>query len=201
MGNSAAAPGASPPLSEMSVAELLEAVAARTPSPGGGAVAGVACALAAALVQMTASFGSGSEARAAGARAAQLRAAALRLADEDRDAYGPVLEALALPAGSAERRQRLVDAQSAASEPPLGIAATAGEVAQLGVTAIGAVGPHLYGDAVAGVLLAEAAGAAAAQLVAINLHQQADDPRHREAGQAAERALQARREISANRND
>jgi methenyltetrahydrofolate cyclohydrolase len=39
-----------------SFAELLDRLAARTPAPGGGAAAAWACALAAGLVEMAASF-------------------------------------------------------------------------------------------------------------------------------------------------
>jgi methenyltetrahydrofolate cyclohydrolase len=186
---------------ELTVGALLEAVAARTPAPGGGAVAGVTCALAAALVQMSAAFGSGAEAEAAGARAHQLRRAALALADEDLTAYGPVLEALALPADAPERRQRLAAALGAAAEPPLGIAEAAAEVAELGVTAARSGSRHLIGDALTGVVLAEAAGRAAAELVAINLDPDGGDPRRPRAGQLAGRAAAARKEIFALRED
>jgi formiminotetrahydrofolate cyclodeaminase len=191
------ASGAAVPVAELPLGELIDAVAARTPSPGGGAVAGIACALAAALVQMTAAFGPGGEADAVGARARQLRGAALRLADEDLGAYAPVLEALALPADSTERDPKLAAARGAAAEPPLGIAEAAAEVAELGVSAARAGSPHLIGDAITGVTLAEAAGRAAAELVAINLELDRGDPRRPRANELAARASAARKEIFA----
>jgi formiminotetrahydrofolate cyclodeaminase len=190
-------PLAGVPVGELPVAELLDALAARTPSPGGGAAAGVACALAAALVQMTASFGSGSEAGALGRRAQELRGLALRLADEDLTAYAPVLEALALPSEDPQRQQRLAGARARASEPPLGIAQAAAEVAELGLAAARASTSHLVGDALTGVVLAEAASRAAAELVTINLLGDRDDPRHPLAGQVASRASEARKQIFA----
>jgi methenyltetrahydrofolate cyclohydrolase len=197
MDSPAARSEAALPVGQLSVAALLEAVAARTPAPGGGGAAGVTCALAAALIEMTAAFGSGPEAETAKTRAAELRAAALQLAEEDRTAYAPVLEALALPAGSPERRQRLAAARSQASEPPLGIAEAAAEVAELGVTAARAAGPHLIGDALTGVLLAQAANRAAAALVAINLRDDGDDPRQPRVKQSTSRTEEACREMSA----
>jgi formiminotetrahydrofolate cyclodeaminase len=194
-------PGAAVPVAELPLAALLAAVAERTPAPGGGAVAGVACALAAALVQMSAGFGSGAEAEAVGARAQQLRGTALALADEDLGAYAPVLEALALPDDAPDRQQRLNAARGAAAEPPLGIAEAAAEVAELGLTAARSGSPHLIGDAMTGVLLAEAAGRAAAELVAINLDPDGGDPRRPRAGQLAGRAAAARQDIFTSRSD
>ncbi|HWT23941.1 MAG TPA: cyclodeaminase/cyclohydrolase family protein, partial [Solirubrobacteraceae bacterium] len=69
---------------DATVADLLAAFAARTPAPGGGAAAGLACALGAALAEMGARF---AELDAAAARAAELRETALRLAGEDAAGY------------------------------------------------------------------------------------------------------------------
>jgi formiminotetrahydrofolate cyclodeaminase len=187
---------------DLRVSELLERVAARTPAPGGGSSAAVACALAAALVEMAAGFADPeSPAGAVAARAAGLRAAALQLAEDDVRAYGPVLEALRRPASEPGRGERLDAALARATEPPLGVAEAGAEVAELGVVAGRGGSPHLIGDAIAGVLLAAAASRAAAELVAINLAAEPDDPRRRRAGELAERAARAGREISAIRVD
>ena len=82
----------------------MAATAARTPAPGGGAAAGLAAALGAALAEMGAAF-AGLDGVAA--RAAALRADALRLAAADAEAYAPVLDALRLPRDAPGRAEAL----------------------------------------------------------------------------------------------
>jgi formiminotetrahydrofolate cyclodeaminase len=168
-------------LASSSVATLLADVAARTPAPGGGSSAAVACALAAALVEM-----SGDE------RAAALRQRALDLADADLGSYAPVIEAQRLPADDPSRGKRLREALSKASEVPLAIAEIGGEVAELAAAAARGGGRHLEGDATAGALLAEAATRAAARLVELNLAEQPGDRRVAAARDHAARAWAAR---------
>ena len=171
----------------MSVEAFLDAVAERTPAPGGGAGAAVGCALGAALVEMAARF-AGLDAVVA--RAGELRARALALRDEDLVAYAPVLEALALPGDDPARAGRLRDASSAAAEPPLAIAEAAAEVAELGRTVAAEGRPALRGDALAGADLAAGAARAAARLVEINVP---GDPRVERARAAVARATSAAR--------
>ena len=94
-------------------------------------------------------------------RAGALRARALRLAEEEMTSYAPVLEA------RDEHEREL--ALAAASEPPAQIAETAAEVAELGVEVATSASPSVRGDALAGVVLAEAAASAAFRLVEINV--------------------------------
>src|SRR5204862_5306052 len=70
--------------------ELLDRLAARTPAPGGGAAAAWACALAAGLAEMAASFAEDTD---AAARARELRAEVLTLAQRDGEAYAAALAA------------------------------------------------------------------------------------------------------------
>jgi formiminotetrahydrofolate cyclodeaminase len=185
-------------LADLSVGELLERVAARTPAPGGGSTAAVTCALAAGLVEMAARFAqSDSPAGAVAHRAGELRGVALQLAEDDLRAYAPVLDAQRLPESAPDRRQRVAAARSRASEPPFGVAQAGAEVAELGVVAAQTGSPHLLGDAITGVLLAAAASRAAAQLVALNLGAEAQDPREAQAARLAQRADQAGRQICA----
>src|SRR5581483_667496 len=113
--------------SERSVRELLDAVAARTPAPGGGSSAAIATALAAALVQMAANFADGQD--DAFARAGELRTRALELAEIELHAYEPVLEALRLPRDDPERASRVSAAQTQASRSPLEVSRVAAEIA------------------------------------------------------------------------
>jgi methenyltetrahydrofolate cyclohydrolase len=165
-------------LGNQSLEDLLDAVAEDTPAPGGGSSAAVTAALAAALVEMAARLGSADE---AADRAGALRAEALRLADEELTSYAPVLEA----ATPADRTTAL----DAASEPPAQVAETSAAVAELGVEVARASSPAVRGDALTGVVLAEAAAAAAGRLVETNL---GSGPVLQRAHDAAERAANAR---------
>jgi formiminotetrahydrofolate cyclodeaminase len=173
-------------LSKQPLDAFLAAVADGTPAPGGGSSAAVTAALAAALVEMaaglasspaTGSSGSGRAAEQAGA----LRARALRLAQEEMSSYVPVLEAR----DEHEREPAL----AAASEPPAKIAETAAEVAELGVEVAASSSPSVRGDALTGVVLAEAAASAAYRLVEINV---GSGPVFERAREAELRAVNAR---------
>jgi formiminotetrahydrofolate cyclodeaminase len=159
-------------------------VAARTPAPGGGACAAVACALAAALVEMAAGLTlarpelGDRHARMddIARRAAQIRPHALALADRDGAVYAAVIEARARPAGAA-REQGLAAALSAAADVPLEIAELGAELTALAGELQRDGNPNLSGDAAVASQLGAAATAGAARLVAINLHDRPDDPR------------------------
>jgi formiminotetrahydrofolate cyclodeaminase len=165
---------------------FLAAVAERTPAPGGGAAAGVACALGAALAEMAAGFAGLEE---AAARAAALRAEGLALAQADHSAYAPVLEALRRPADEPGRAEALAAAQSAAADVPLAIAEAAAAAAALARELAAAGKPGLRGDALAGADLAAGAARAAARLVEINLAGRPDDARVGRAREAVARAV------------
>ncbi len=157
------------------VSNFLAAVAEATPAPGGGTSAGVVAALAAALVEMSAGLGGRSD---VADRACDCRRRALELAEEELSSYAPVLEAR----GDEERERALV----AASEPPARIAEVAADVAELGADVAGSASAAVRGDALTGVILAEAAAVAAVRLVEINVG----------SGPVLERALEAERRAS-----
>ena len=173
--------------SDRSFGELLDAIAARTPAPGGGSSAACACAVAAALVEMAARFTPDREEPAR--RAAELRARALELAEIELHAYEPVLEALRLPRDDPERAARIEEARATASESPLAIAGVGAELAELAADIARTGNRNLAGDAIAGALLAEAAAQAAGRLVAINL---TEGSSVHEAAELARRAHAAR---------
>jgi methenyltetrahydrofolate cyclohydrolase len=152
-------------LAEQRLADVLDAVAAPTPAPGGGSSAGIACALAAALVEMAAGVGDAGGADAARA----LRGRALELAEQERTSYAPVLEARRRPADDPGRREQIAAALEGASAVPREIAAVAAEIVVLARRVGTEVSAAVRGDAETGRLLAEAAGAAAALLVETNL--------------------------------
>jgi methenyltetrahydrofolate cyclohydrolase len=174
-----------PSMRELTLEELLAEFADRTPAPGGGAAAGIGCALAAALAEMGARF-AGLEDVAE--RAAAVRADALRMAEADAAGYAPVLEAVRLPKDTPDREVRLHAALAAAADVPLAIAEAAAEAAALARRVAAEGRPALTGDALTGADLAAAAARAAARLVAIDLEHAPDDPRLGRARAAAERA-------------
>jgi methenyltetrahydrofolate cyclohydrolase len=181
-----------PGLGEQSLASFLDDVAAATPAPGGGTSAGLALALGAALVEMSALLAGSAE---AAARARELRSRALELAEEELSSYAPVLEAMRLPGDDPDRAARLADALLDASRAPLAIAEAAAEVASLGAEVARASSPSVRGDARAGTTIAEAAAGAAAGLVEINLERQPSAPELARAREAAARAGEQRMSV------
>jgi formiminotetrahydrofolate cyclodeaminase len=175
-------------LGDLPFASLLEEISAATPAPGGGSTAACACALGAALLEMAAAI----EGRGEGERMRVLRELALELAERELGSYAPVLEARRLPAEDPEREGRIDEALGEASAAPLAIAEAASEVAELGAGLAAHSGRAVRGDALAGVLLAEAAAGTAATLVEINLAGRPDAPELTRAREAATRAASAR---------
>jgi methenyltetrahydrofolate cyclohydrolase len=176
-------------LGEQSLASFLDDVSAATSAPGGGTSAGLALALAAALVEMSALLAGEEE---AAERAGELRARGLELAEAELTSYAPVLEAMTLPGDDPGREARVAETLVEASRTPLAIAEAAAEVASLGVEVASASSPSVRGDAVTGTLLAEAACAAAAGLVEVNLARQPGAPELERARDARARAARAR---------
>ena len=164
----------------------MDAVAARTPAPGGGSSTAWATALAASLVEMAARFAGD---LGLAHRVRELRARALELAEIELHAFEPVLEALRLPRNDPERAGRVDAARTEASQSPLEVAQLAAEVAEMAAEITRAGNPNLAGDAIAGAVLAEAAAQGAARLVAINL---TDGPMVSQASEFAGRARAAR---------
>ncbi|MBV8933480.1 MAG: cyclodeaminase/cyclohydrolase family protein [Kutzneria sp.] len=150
------------------VGGLLADVAARTPAPGGGAVAAITAASAAALVAMAARFSSGDVTELA-SPADELRARLAALADADSAAYAEVLSAYRLPVNDPTRHQRISEALRAATETPRQMVKAATEVARLAGRLTDEGNPNLAGDSRVAELLARAAAEAAAALVDINV--------------------------------
>jgi formiminotetrahydrofolate cyclodeaminase len=189
-----------PTLVDRSVGQLLEQVAAESPSPGGGSTCALACALAAGLGEMAAAFTlsraeySERHERMAALheRAGELRAQALELAERELTVYGAVLDALREREDAPGRAERLDAALSDAADTPLAVARAAAEVADLAAEVARTGNRHLRGDAISGAVLAEAACTAAARLAEINLTGRPGDPRREEAAELPRRALRAR---------
>jgi len=178
------------PFLELSVAEWLDELAGPQASPGGGSAAALSVAMAAAVLTMTARV-SGNAAAAAQAEA--LRARATPLAQVDAEIYAAALEAREAAADlTPERRDwQIGQAFARAVEPPLEIARTGADVAELAAELAEVGDPRVRADAQAAAALAAAAARAAAALVAINLTAVAGDPRAAEAERLAAAAQEA----------
>ena len=151
------------------LATYLEEVAAGTPTPGGGSVAAVVGALAAALGEMVANLTLGrtkyadaeSSLGPGRVRLTALRTALLEAAAADEAAYQSYRDAASLPRSSErEKSERTVAMQRAlvtATDVPLGVAHSLHEVAKILQSMASDGNPHVRSDAAFGALLAEAA--------------------------------------------
>jgi len=168
-------------LADLSVTEFLRETAASTPVPGGGSVAALSGALAAALAEMVAGLTvgrKGFEAAEPEMKSILQNAKALRIkltADIQRDseAYNRVLAAYSLPkTGEKEktRRSRTIQAElKQAALVPLEVAQDALEILALAETAITRGNPNAITDGAVAAMLARTAGLAALYNVKINL--------------------------------
>jgi formiminotetrahydrofolate cyclodeaminase len=179
---------------DLTASELLDELAGPVP-PGGGSALAFTVAMAAAVVCMAAraSKGSWDEAGGIAAQADALRGRAAPLAQHDAEVYE---QALAVRDGAAalppeKRDWEIGKAFAAAAEPPLEIARTAADVAELAAAVALSGDPRVRPDAVAAATLAAAAARAAVTLVEANLTAVEGDARVAEAerlASAAERA-------------
>jgi formiminotetrahydrofolate cyclodeaminase len=154
---------------ERGLPAYLDEVAAGTPAPGGGSVAAVVGALAAALGEMVANLTLGREKYAAAEatlrpardRLTALRASLLEGAAADEAAYQAYRNAAKLPRTSDDektaRRAAMQRALIAATDVPLGVARSVREVAEILATVATDGNPHVRSDAALGALLAEVA--------------------------------------------
>jgi methenyltetrahydrofolate cyclohydrolase len=184
---------------DQSLHDLLDAVAAQQPAPGGGCSAAWAAAFSAALVEMSASFTlarpkyAGVHHRMADVRreAKLLRRRLLELGEADAEAYEPVILAMRMPERHPMRERKLEEAQSNAAEVPVEISEAAARVAELAAETARVGNLHLMGDSMTGASIAEGASRAAGRLVEINLMGR-DDPRLARVTDAVRRAAAAR---------
>jgi len=164
-----------PPLTSRTLGDFLGQLAAKTPTPGGGAVASVVGALGAALGDMVLAYSIGKKSLAeheprlkdAAARLVRARAVLLELAAEDEAAYGLVNELSRLPEGDA-RRADLSAATLAAAQVPLSCMAACTSVLGL-LDELPAITNKHQSDLAIAAILAEAAARAAAWNVLVNL--------------------------------
>ncbi|MFO0857584.1 MAG: cyclodeaminase/cyclohydrolase family protein [Phycisphaerales bacterium] len=161
---------------QLTVRDFLAHTAAKQPTPGGGAIAGVCGALAAALGQMVVSYSLGKKNLAqhqplledAAKRLERARAMLLELADEDAIAYGLVNELSKLPENDARRIKELPAAQEASVRVPMAVGATGVDVLRLLRELCGKTNAYLRSDLAIAAVLAEATTRSAHWNVLIN---------------------------------
>ncbi len=161
----------------MAFADLLAALAAKTPAPGGGASASAAGALGAAQAQMVVAYSLGRKdlaehqamLRGADARLARARVLFLELADEDAAAYAKLNALQKLPEGDARRAAEMPAAVEGAVNAPLAVVAAAVETLRLLAIFPGRTNKWLRSDVAVAAILLDAAARAGACNVAINV--------------------------------
>lgn len=176
-------------LGSMPVSRLHDVLAEVGPGPAGGSAAALATTMASGLVRLVARVSHDWEdAPGIAAQAAALGDRSLVLADDDHRAYAHALEQLR----STDHDATLGKALRRAAQVPLRIAEAAADVAALAALAAHEGADAVRADAWAAATLAEAASAAAARLVHVNLATRPDDDLCTRADLAAQAAAAAR---------
>jgi len=178
-------------LVHLSLAEFTESVASQAPAPGGGSVAALAGAQAAALLAMVCRLTIGkkkyaaveAEVLAALPKIDDLHNELLRLVDADAAAYDTYAAAVALPKESSAqqevRRAAIQNAARTAAEAPLRTLAACHAVAEAIHRLYSIVNRNCLSDSGTAMQLALAGAGGAAMNVLINLPQ-IDDPSFRQ---------------------
>lgn len=186
-------------MQEERIGSWLEDLASAAPAPGGGAVAAMASAMAAGLVEMVANLTVGrpryveSEPimRRALERAGELRRESLRLAGEDAEAFAAVAEAYRLPRATdderAERSRRIQAALVGAASVPERTAAAAGRVLDLGEEILPGANVNVISDVAAAASSARSALECALVNVEVNRDAITDEAMRSELGRAVDR--------------
>jgi formiminotetrahydrofolate cyclodeaminase len=174
------------PTSGQPVGAWLDELGSAAPTPGGGAVAALSTATAAALVEMVANLTIGRPAyaehepqvTAVRDEARSLRLRALAQADEDATAFATLMAAYRLPRGTADekaaRQAAVQQTTQKAAAVPLDVAATAAAVINLAAQLPGRSNPNVLSDVGVAAVTAAAAIEAAAVNVDVNLATLAD---------------------------
>jgi glutamate formiminotransferase/formiminotetrahydrofolate cyclodeaminase len=157
--------------------DFLNAIAAPTPTPGGGSVAALAGACAAALVEMVAGIKKLDQFRQP---ASALRAELTQAYEKDAAAFDGVMAALKLPKGE-ERRAAIQEATKNATRVPLSVAGQCASVLRLAQELRGVAGDNVASDITVATEMAAAGIRGAAANVRINLASLKDEAFARQA--------------------
>jgi methenyltetrahydrofolate cyclohydrolase len=177
---------------DLTLGEIVAAVASRNPTPGAGPVLAWTCALAAGQVEMVCAVMLAREPDAAAVReregrrerAAALRETAMSLAERDAAAYTEVL-AVQRRREEPGHAQRLRQALADAADPLVAIVDAAREVGELAAAAIADARGGVRGEAITALVLAESVARAGVPLVELNLAGLPEDARREQVREAA----------------
>lgn len=166
------------PFAQTVLATYLEQVAAKTPAPGGGAVACSTGALSASLAQMVVNYSLGKKNLAdhqpalalAAAKLERAREMYLELGEEDAAAYGLVNELQKLPETDSRRVAELPGALQAAADVPLAAMALSVDLLRMYQELVPKTNKFLHSDLGIATVLAEAANRSSAWNVAANMN-------------------------------
>lgn len=167
----------------VSIQGFLNAAAAKQPIPGGGSVAALAGALAAAMGEMTLNYSVGKKSLAefqgelvpALAELTRAREVMLELMVEDQAAYEVFSALQKLPAEAAERRDKFDAALLASIRVPQAIGATAVGILEICDRMVNSVNHYLLSDLAVCADLAMATVRCASYNVRVNLKQLTDE--------------------------
>lgn len=156
---------------------FLEALAAKSPTPGGGAVAPLIGAHAAALASMVVAYSLGRKALAAhqpalqeaGATLLDMRRRFLDIAEADAAAYARLNEAMRLPAEDPARPGAVGPAALAAIDPPMQAVSLGVDLLRLCADLAPITNRFLHSDLAMAAVFAEAASRASRWNVVVNL--------------------------------
>lgn len=162
------------------ISDYLGRLAAREPTPGGGAAGALHAAQGAALIAMVARFTTGSryaeheeQSLRIADDACEIIPAALRLADDDESAFAAVIAAYRLPAKTPEdllvRSSAIQEATVAAAAPPQALIQLGGEIIDMARQLAEFSNPNVISDVAAAAEAARAAIATALITLDINI--------------------------------
>ncbi|HEX8914034.1 MAG TPA: cyclodeaminase/cyclohydrolase family protein [Humisphaera sp.] len=183
-----------PPMHDASstIAQFLDATAARQPTPGGGAVTALTGALAAAIGEMVLNYSVGrkgleafeGELRPARDELTQLRQQLLQAMSDDQAAYAELTAARKLPDATPDKAAKVKAALAASIKAPQQMAAAAVGMLEVADRVLNFVNPYLLSDLAVCADLAMATARCAIYNVRVNLPS-VKDPAEQHAIQAS----------------
>lgn len=157
-------------IKEQTVKAFLADVAGDAPTPGGGSVAAITGAMAAALVEMVVSLTKkNKDLKRLGIQAKKIETRLLALADRDADAFKKVIAAYRLPKANKARENKIQEALKLAAKIPLNTAELSNQVLSLAKKTEKAGNKNALSDSKVAKHLARASIFSAVENVEINL--------------------------------
>lgn len=193
-----------PRMQDLPLKDVLASIAAKTPTPGGGAVACITAALASTLAEMVVNYSLGKKSlaefepfhRAALGKLQAFADRALSLAEVDAQAYERMNLVWKLDRADPRRAQDLPAAAEHAIQPPLRMLQTSVELLRLLRQLAGKSNAQLNSDLAIAAILADAAARAAEWNIRINLPLLDNDAIRQSISESAESLLNQARALS-----